>query len=71
MAVKYCKGWLNGVISRHTTFDLMPVHLYLGAMAQIKTVLVVSIKGLKLPIGTDAIVMPQLQILGPVNIFQE
>jgi hypothetical protein len=39
-------------------------------MAQIKTVLVVSIKGLKLPIGTDAIVMPQLQILGPVNIFQ-
>jgi hypothetical protein len=65
------KGWLNGGDFTPTQlFDLMPSTFIAGAMAQIGNGIIGSInKGLKLPIGTDAIVMPQLQILGPVNIF--
>ncbi|MDI5899658.1 hypothetical protein, partial [Flavobacterium yafengii] len=51
-------------------FDLMPSQFIAGAMAQIGNGIIGSINsGLNLPIGTPAIVMPQLQILGPINIF--
>ena len=65
------KGWLNGGdFTPSQLFDLMPSQFIAGAMAQIGNGIIGSINsGLNLPIGTPAIVMPQLQILGPVDIF--
>jgi hypothetical protein len=62
------KGWLNGGDFTPTQlFDLMPSTFIAGAMAQIGNGIIGSInKGLKLPIGTDEIYIPQKTLIDKI-----